>query len=138
VRTFTRTIIALLSTHHQQQPFTANENIHHTHENTGKSTLVKMILGKVTPDSGTFTVGDTVKLAVVDQDRENLDGERSVFDEITSGSDFLQLGSAEVNSRAFCSWFGFKVERYRFILCTCIHTYTHAHTYTNTHIHTQI
>lgn len=74
----------------------------------GKSTLVKMILGKVTPDSGTFTVGETVKLAVVDQDRDSLDGNRSVFDEITSGSDFLQLGSAEVSAREYCSWFGFR------------------------------
>lgn len=74
----------------------------------GKSTLIKMILGKEVPDSGTFTVGDTVKLAVVDQDRDSLDGNRSVYDEITSGSDYLQLGSAEVSSRAYCSWFGFK------------------------------
>jgi len=74
----------------------------------GKSTLVKMIMGKVKPDSGTFTVGETCKIAVVDQDRDSLDDSRSVFDEITSGSDFLQLGSAEVSSRAYCSWFGFK------------------------------
>eukprot|EP01038_Epipyxis_sp_PR26KG_P009380 gene9380-12639_t len=74
----------------------------------GKSTLIKMILGKEVPDSGTFTVGETVKIAVVDQDRDGLEGTRSVYDEITGGSDFLQLGSAEINSRAYCSWFGFK------------------------------
>lgn len=74
----------------------------------GKSTLIKMIQGKEKPDSGEFTVGSTVKLAIVDQDRDSLDGSRSVYDEITGGSDFLQLGSAEVNSRAYCSWFGFK------------------------------
>jgi len=74
----------------------------------GKSTLIKMILGKVTPDGGTFSVGDTVKLAVVDQDRDSLEAERSVYDEITGGSDNLELGSAEVNARAYCSWFGFK------------------------------
>jgi len=74
----------------------------------GKSTLVKMILGKEKPDSGTFTVGDTVKLAVVDQDRDSLDSSRSVFDEITGGSDYLNLGGAEVPARAFTSWFGFK------------------------------
>jgi sulfate-transporting ATPase len=74
----------------------------------GKSTLIKMILGRVQVDSGTFTVGDTVKLAVVDQDRDSLDAGRSVYDEITGGSDSLELGSAEVNSRAYCSWFGFK------------------------------
>jgi sulfate-transporting ATPase len=67
-----------------------------------------MILGREKPDSGTFIVGDTVKLAVVDQDRDSLDSSRSVYDEITSGSDFLQLGSQEVNSRSYCSWFGFK------------------------------
>jgi hypothetical protein len=49
-----------------------------------------------------------VKLAVVDQDRDSLDSERSVYDEITGGSDNLELGSAEVNARAYCSWFGFK------------------------------
>jgi ATP-binding cassette ChvD family protein len=74
----------------------------------GKSTLIKMILGKEKPDSGTFTVGETVKLAVVDQDRDSLDSVRSVYDEITGGRDFLELGTAEVNSRAYCSWFGFK------------------------------
>ena len=74
----------------------------------GKSTLVKMITGKVTPDSGEFKVGDTVKLAVVDQDRDSLDATRTVYDEIGDGSDFLQLGNAEVNARAYCSWFGFR------------------------------
>ena len=48
----------------------------------GKSTLIKMILGKEKPDSGTFTVGSTVKLAVVDQDRDSLQGDKSVYDEI--------------------------------------------------------
>jgi len=74
----------------------------------GKTTLMRMIMGKETADSGTFTVGETAKIAVVDQSREGLDGSLSVYDEISGGSDFLQLGSAEVNSRAYCSWFGFK------------------------------
>lgn len=74
----------------------------------GKSTLIKMILGKEKPDSGSFIVGDTVKLAVVDQDRDNLDANRSVYDEICDGRDSLELGNAEVNSRSYCSWFGFK------------------------------
>lgn len=76
----------------------------------GKSTLIKMIQGKIQPDSGSFTVGSTVKLAVVDQDRdEQLQaGTVSVYDEITGGEDFLSLGSAEINSRAYCSWFGFR------------------------------
>lgn len=67
-----------------------------------------MILGKENPDSGTFTVGETVKLAVVDQDRDNLNPELSVYDEITGGKDFLELGNQEVNSRSYVSWFGFK------------------------------
>ena len=46
---------------------------------------------------------------MVDQDRDNLDGALSVYDEITGGSDSLVLGSSEINSRAYCSWFGFKV-----------------------------
>jgi len=74
----------------------------------GKSTLIKMILQREKPDSGEFIVGETVKTAVVDQGREGLDGEMSVYEEITGGSDFLELGTAEVNSRAYCSWFGFK------------------------------
>ncbi len=48
-------------------------------------------------------------MQVVDQDRDNLDGSLSVYDEITGGSDSLVLGSSEINSRAYCSWFGFKV-----------------------------
>lgn len=68
-----------------------------------------MILGKEQPDSGSFHVGTTAKIAVVDQDREGLDGSLTVYEEITGGSDFLQLGSAEISSRAYCSWFGFKV-----------------------------
>ena len=75
----------------------------------GKSTLIKMILGREKPDEGTFVVGSTAQIAVVDQDREGLDGSMSVYEEITGGSDFLQLGSSEINSRAYCSWFGFKV-----------------------------
>eukprot|EP00601_Ochromonadales_sp_CCMP2298_P027763 CAMPEP_0173278556 /NCGR_PEP_ID=MMETSP1143-20121109/4679_1 /TAXON_ID=483371 /ORGANISM="non described non described, Strain CCMP2298" /LENGTH=621 /DNA_ID=CAMNT_0014215727 /DNA_START=41 /DNA_END=1906 /DNA_ORIENTATION=+ len=74
----------------------------------GKSTLIKMILGRDSPDSGTFTVGETAVIAVVDQDREGLDGSSSVFEEISGGRDFLSLGQTEVNSRAYCSWFGFK------------------------------
>ena len=67
-----------------------------------------MILNRDKPDQGQFIIGETVKLAVVDQGREGLDGELSVYEEITGGSDFLELGTAEVNSRAYCSWFGFK------------------------------
>jgi ATPase subunit of ABC transporter with duplicated ATPase domains len=65
----------------------------------GKSTLLKMILGKEKPDSGSFLVGGTVKVAVVDQDRDGLEGSRSVYDEITDGSDILNLGGQQVSSR---------------------------------------
>ena len=74
----------------------------------GKSTLIKMIQGKVQPDGGEFNVGNTVQLAIVDQDRDSLGENESVYDEITGGSDQLTLGAAEVNARAYCSWFGFK------------------------------
>merc|ERR1711871_195003 len=74
----------------------------------GKSTLIKMMLQREKPDSSEFVVGDTVRTAVVDQGREGLDEGLSVYEEITGGSDFLELGTAQVNSRAYCSWFGFK------------------------------
>ncbi len=74
----------------------------------GKSTLVKMITGQLQPDSGSFKVGETVQLAVVDQGREGLEGTNSVYEEITGGQDIIHLGTAEVNGRAYCSWFGFK------------------------------
>ena len=74
----------------------------------GKSTLVKMITGQLQPDSGSIKVGETVKLAVVDQGREGLEAKNSVYEEITGNQDIIQLGTAEVNGRAYCSWFGFK------------------------------
>jgi hypothetical protein len=57
--------------------------------------------GKVTPDAGSFVVGDTVKLAIVDQDRDSLDATRSVYDEITGGSDFLELGGQHAPNYTF-------------------------------------
>lgn len=76
----------------------------------GKSTLFKMITGMEKPDSGTFKVGDTVKIAYVDQTRETLDPNKSVWEELSGGSDLIQLGTREVNSRAYCSWFNFSGE----------------------------
>ncbi len=73
----------------------------------GKSTLFKMITGKEKADKGTFKVGDTVKLAYVDQARENLDGDKSVYEAISENSDVIQLGAKEVNARAYVSWFNF-------------------------------
>ena len=74
----------------------------------GKTTLFRMIVGKEQPDSGTLELGQTVELAYVDQSREELDPEKSVFDEISGGHDVLYFGRAEVNARAYLSWFAFR------------------------------
>lgn len=73
----------------------------------GKTTLFKMITGKETPDSGTFKVGETVKIAYVDQSRETLDPNKSIFEELSGGQDVLQLGGREINARQYVSWFNF-------------------------------
>jgi sulfate-transporting ATPase len=73
----------------------------------GKTTLFRMITGTEKPDSGTFKVGETVKLAYVDQEHDNLDMESSVYDAITGGNDIIQLGSREMNGRAYVSRFNF-------------------------------
>jgi len=75
---------------------------------TGKTTLMNMITGKDTPDSGELTVGDTVQLAYVDQGRDDLDAEKTVWENISDGADELDLGGVKVNSRAYCSGFNFK------------------------------
>jgi ATPase subunit of ABC transporter with duplicated ATPase domains len=74
----------------------------------GKTTLFRMIVGEETPDAGQLRVGDTVKVAYVDQSRDALSPENSVWQEISAGEDTLLLGKREVNSRAYCSWFGFR------------------------------
>jgi ATP-binding cassette ChvD family protein len=74
----------------------------------GKTTLFRMITGQEQPDSGSLEVGSTVQLSYVDQSREALDGSRSVFDEVTNGADTLYFGRAEVNGRAYLSWFNFR------------------------------
>ncbi|SHN49587.1 energy-dependent translational throttle protein EttA [Desulfovibrio litoralis] len=71
----------------------------------GKTTLFKMITGQETPDSGTMTIGETVKLAYVDQDRASLEQGKSVYDVISDGYDTIKLGNKEINSRAYCSRF---------------------------------
>ncbi|MGL4651029.1 MAG: energy-dependent translational throttle protein EttA, partial [Caldilineaceae bacterium] len=73
----------------------------------GKTTLFRMIVGQESPDAGTVTVGATVKLAYVDQSRDTLDGSKTVWEEISEGTDQLVLGERTVNSRAYCSRFGF-------------------------------
>jgi ATP-binding cassette ChvD family protein len=74
----------------------------------GKSTLFRMVVGQETPDSGAISLGDTVKLAYVDQSRDTLEDEKSVFDEISGGRDIIELGKKTVNARAYCAWFNFR------------------------------
>ena len=74
----------------------------------GKTTLFKMITGQETPDSGSLRVGDTVTLGYVDQSRDSLDANKTVWEEISDGLDILTLGKREIASRAYVSWFNFK------------------------------
>ena len=74
----------------------------------GKTTLFRMISGQEKPDEGTLRVGDTVKLAYVDQSRADLTPENNVWKEISGGHDIIELGPREVNSRQYVSWFNFK------------------------------
>ncbi|KFC73848.1 putative ABC transporter ATP-binding protein [Bosea sp. LC85] len=74
----------------------------------GKTTLFRMITGQEKPDSGSITIGESVKLGYVDQSRDSLDDKKNVWEEISGGNDILYLGKREVNSRAYCSTFNFK------------------------------
>ncbi|MFO7747838.1 MAG: energy-dependent translational throttle protein EttA [Orrella sp.] len=74
----------------------------------GKSTLFRMISGKETPDSGEVVIGQTVKLAFVDQSRESLPGDKSVFEAISDGADLLTVGRFEMPARAYLGRFNFK------------------------------
>lgn len=74
----------------------------------GKTTLFRMMMGQEKPDAGELLIGDTVKLAYVDQSREALAGDKSVFEEVSNGLDQLDLGGRVVASRAYLSWFAFK------------------------------
>ncbi|WP_420962674.1 energy-dependent translational throttle protein EttA [Brucella sp. IR073] len=74
----------------------------------GKSTLFKMITGQEKPDSGSIRVGDTVQLGYVDQSRDHLDPNKTVWEEISGGNDIIKLGKHEMNSRAYCGAFNFK------------------------------
>ncbi|MBK9229912.1 MAG: energy-dependent translational throttle protein EttA [Anaerolineae bacterium] len=73
----------------------------------GKTTLFRAIIGQETLDAGTLTVGASVKLAYVDQTREDLDPDKSVWEELSGGQDSIQLGDRAMNSRAYCARFGF-------------------------------
>lgn len=74
----------------------------------GKTTLFRMIMGMDKPDGGALTVGETVKLSYVDQTRDALDPNKTVWQEISEGKDVIQLGKKEVNSRAYVGGFAFK------------------------------
>nr|WP_320147658.1 energy-dependent translational throttle protein EttA [uncultured Anaeromusa sp.] len=71
----------------------------------GKTTLFTMITGQEKPDSGTLKVGETVKLAYVDQNRDSLEPEKTVYEVISDGNDVIKLGNREINSRAYCARF---------------------------------
>jgi ATPase subunit of ABC transporter with duplicated ATPase domains len=74
----------------------------------GKSTLFSMLTGQTQPDEGSVSYGDTVKLSYVDQSRDALAPDATVWEEITGGAEIIMLGDAQMNSRAYCSAFNFK------------------------------
>lgn len=73
----------------------------------GKTTLFRMITGQDKPDAGSVRIGETVKLAYVDQSRDELDSEKNIWEVISDGQEVIELGNREVNSRAYVSWFNF-------------------------------
>ena len=74
----------------------------------GKTTLFRMITGQDQPDAGTIKIGESVQLGYVDQSRDSLEGNKTVWEEISGGNDIIHLGKREVNSRGYCSAFNFK------------------------------
>ncbi|MGL4929234.1 MAG: ATP-binding cassette domain-containing protein, partial [Plesiomonas sp.] len=74
----------------------------------GKSTLFRMMSGQEQPDSGAIVLGDTVKLASVDQFRDAMDDKKTVFEEVANGQDILRIGNFEIPSRAYIGRFNFK------------------------------
>jgi len=74
----------------------------------GKTTLFRMMTGQERPDAGTLRIGETVQIGHVDQSRDALSANKSVWEEITDGRDMVELGKREVASRAYVSWFNFK------------------------------
>jgi ATP-binding cassette ChvD family protein len=73
----------------------------------GKTTLFRLITGVEKPDGGTLRIGDTVKIAHVDQSRDSLPGEATIYEAISAGEEILRMGGREVNARAYCAQFGF-------------------------------
>jgi len=74
----------------------------------GKTTLFRMMTGQEQPDTGSLTIGETVQLSYVDQSRDALNGDKTVWEEISGGADSIWLGKVEVSSRAYCGRFNFK------------------------------
>ena len=74
----------------------------------GKTTLFRMMIGAEAPDAGTVEVGSTVAFAYVDQSRDTLEGEASVYDEISAGLEYIKVGNREIHARAYVASFGFK------------------------------
>ena len=74
----------------------------------GKTTLFRMLVGEEKPDSGTLSIGETVKFGYVDQNRASLEPGKTVYEIISGGNDFIRLGGREVNARAYCSRFNFQ------------------------------
>jgi ATP-binding cassette ChvD family protein len=74
----------------------------------GKTTLFKTFTGQEKPDAGSVRIGETVKLGYVDQSRDALDGNKTVWEEISGGAEIIKLGKHEINSRAYCSSFNFR------------------------------
>jgi sulfate-transporting ATPase len=73
----------------------------------GKTTLFKLIMDQLTPDGGSFQVGDTVKVAYVDQSHDSIDAEKSIWENFSDGQDLIMMGGKQVNSRAYLSRFNF-------------------------------
>jgi len=74
----------------------------------GKTTLFRMLVGQESPDAGTLRIGDTVSIGYVDQSRDALQGDKTVWEEVSGGEDEIVLGKKAVNSRAYVSWFNFR------------------------------
>jgi len=74
----------------------------------GKTTLFRMLVGQEAPDAGTIAIGETVELSYVDQSRDDLDADTSVFDEIAQGAEFIKVGARELPARAYVSSFNFR------------------------------
>ena len=74
----------------------------------GKTTLFRMLVDQEKPDAGSLRVGETVKIAYVDQSRDSLDPAKTVYETLSGGNEILTLGKREVNARAYCAWFNFR------------------------------